>query len=371
MSALVVRELLARGDVARVRALVRDGAKAEAELPSPDDEPRLEVVNVDLADVDAAGAAFAGAGAAVWCAQGDGRASSTAQKATGFLGTLARALRMRLTGNGGGDGSGSAGGASGAVPTGSRAVQPTSPTALDAAAEALAASGGRLVLLSSAAVTRNAWKERKREELAAVVDIPIVRLNPFGVLDQGRLAEQRVRESGAQYAVVRPVGLRDTDGAKSWPRGRPWLAQHDVLVGRANREDVAAVCVEAALAPAEAVAGKTFEMMTLVGEAYPAPKEGLEYTFSLLYTDEQRAAMGEDVGFGVDGNNGDTLCAGELAVRTSFLSAQQMLPGEVQDATRLEMGRTYEQLDAGKVDRKPGAAPTEREVKVATGAAAR
>ena len=39
----------------------------------------------------------------------------------------------------------------------------------------------------------------------------------------------------------------------------------------------------------------------------------------------------------------------------------------LQDATRLEMGKTYEQLDKGKVDRKKGAAPTAREVAVATG----
>ena len=39
---------------------------------------------------------------------------------------------------------------------------------------------------------------------------------------------------------------------------------------------------------------------------------------------------------------------------------QQLLPGEKQDATKLEMGRTYEEVDAGEVDRAPGAAPSAR-----------
>ena len=42
-----------------------------------------------------------------------------------------------------------------------------------------------------------------------------------------------------------------------------------------------------------------------------------------------------------------------------------------QDATKLEMGRTYEQVDAGDVAaRAPGAAPTERERRIAAGVTA-
>ena len=59
----------------------------------------------------------------------------------------------------------------------------------------------------------------------------------------------------------------------------------------------------------------------------------------------------------------------EAAVAATYAALQQCLPGEEQDATKLEMGRTYEQLDTGKVvPRERGAAPTERERALADGA---
>ena len=48
---------------------------------------------------------------------------------------------------------------------------------------------------------------------------------------------------------------------------------------------------------------------------------------------------------------------------------QQLLPGVEQDPTRLEMGRKYEEVDSGAVDRERGAAATDREKAVAAGAA--
>merc|ERR1712224_383196 len=58
----------------------------------------------------------------------------------------------------------------------------------------------------------------------------------------------------------------------------------------------------------------------------------------------------------------------EDVVYASYELMQQLLPGENQDATRLEMGRTYEQVDAGEVKpRERGAAPTERETNLAQG----
>jgi uncharacterized protein YbjT (DUF2867 family) len=77
-----------------------------------------------------------------------------------------------------------------------------------------------LALLSSAAVTRPAWSKEKKATFNSVVDIPIVRLNPFGTLDKQREQEQRVRESGVPYAIVRPVGLNS-----DWAPGRPVLSQ--------------------------------------------------------------------------------------------------------------------------------------------------
>ena len=46
---------------------------------------------------------------------------------------------------------------------------------------------------------------------------------------------------------------------------------------------------------------------------------------------------------------------------------QQLLPGEAQDATALEMGRTYEQVDKGEVQaREARAEATDREKKLAS-----
>ena len=107
-------------------------------------------------------------------------------------------------------------------------------------------------------------------------------------------------------------------------------------------------------------------MCTLAGDAYPAPGD-FGPAFSRLLSDEQRATMGEDVGFGAS----EPTAAGEAFVQGQYLLAAQLLPGEAQDATKLEMGRTYEEVDQGKVSRERGAAPTEREVRVATAGEAR
>ena len=350
---LVVADLLARG--LPVRALVRDPEKARAVLPAEAlAEGLLETVECDLSDVASVRAALGPETSRVlWCALGDGRERSRAENAKGTVGTALRALKMKL-----GLGQKSA-------PTSLPEVQPDAETGLDAAAAAMSErEGGKVVFLSSAAVTRPAWADWKKDQFIGVVDIPIVRLNPFGVLDRTRLAENRLRGAGCAYSVVRPVGLRNSTGKKSWPRGRPLVLQGDVLVGRANREDVASVLVEAALS--QEADGKSFEMCTLAGDAYPAPGD-FGPAFSRLLSDEQRATMGEDVGFGAS----EPTAAGEAFVQGQYLLAAQLLPGEAQDATKLEMGRTYEEVDQGKVSRERGAAPTEREVRVATAGEAR
>merc|ERR1719487_2752760 len=57
-----------------------------------------------------------------------------------------------------------------------------------------------------------------------------------------------------------------------------------------------------------------------------------------------------------------------VSVEATYKMLQQLLPGEEQDATKLEMGRSYEQVDRGEVARERGAAPTQRERDVAAGA---
>lgn len=346
----VVKQLLAQG--AGVKAVVRTTTKPEEvkaieELAVETDQ--LEVVEVkDLSDEAAVKEACQEVQAVVWCAQGDGKPEPLPQKVQQGLSTLARVVKMRLN-----------------LPNGDAKQERVAAQddavlgGLDHCAAVMAETGGRLVLLSSAAVTRSAWSPEKQAALELCVDIPIVRLNPFGVLDSTRLAEQRLRESGAQYAIVRPVGLRDTEGPKSWPRGRAWISQGDVAVGRANREDVAGVLVSACFS--ENAMNKTFEMLTLAGDSYPPPTDGLAAVFGRLQTDQERVEMREDMGFG----NGDPSGPGEAAVRAQYSLAMQMLPGEAQEPTKLEMGRTYEEVDQGKVNRKKGAAATPREVVLA------
>ena len=159
-------------------------------------------------------------------------------------------------------------------------------------------------------------------------------------------AEQVLRESGVPYCVVRPTGLK-FDG---WPRGRAVVSQGDVAVGRTNPSDLASVLVAALEEPA--ARGKTFEMFTLAG--YAERRDGLGPVLEGLAPDMD------------DSKNAIPL--DEAAVAATYAVLQQCLPGEEQDATKLEMGRTYEQVDSGEVAaRERGAAPTEREAAMASG----
>jgi uncharacterized protein YbjT (DUF2867 family) len=49
----------------------------------------------------------------------------------------------------------------------------------------------------------------KKLKYPGAADIPIVRLNPFGILDIKKEGEQALRDSGALYTIVRPTGLND------------------------------------------------------------------------------------------------------------------------------------------------------------------
>lgn len=111
----------------------------------------------------------------------------------------------------------------------------------------------QLLLVSSAGVERNARigddaEARKR-------DIPIVQLNPGGVLNHKYAGEAAVRASGLAYAVVRPTGLtNETEGA-------PFMleaSQGDRVSGRLTRGELASVVAAAACLPA--AVGKTFEL---------------------------------------------------------------------------------------------------------------
>jgi len=112
----------------------------------------------------------------------------------------------------------------------------------------------RLVLVSSAGVERNARigddeEARKRE-------IPIVQLNPGGILNHKYTGEAVVRATGLPYSVVRPCGLSEDVGAAG-----PALleaSQGDRISGKLTRSDVAAVVTAATVLPA--ATDKTFEL---------------------------------------------------------------------------------------------------------------
>jgi uncharacterized protein YbjT (DUF2867 family) len=207
-------------------------------------------------------------------------------------------------------------------------------------ADALPAGAGapKLVLCSSAGVTRPAWSDAKKQKLVGAADIPIIRLNPGGILEQKAEAEARLRKSSVPYCVVRPTGLKD-----DWPPGRPVLSQGDVAVGRTSPSDLADVLVGVLEEPA--ASGKTLEMFTLSG--YPSGR--LTTALEALAPDAAGTPS-------------------EAAVEAAYRVLQQMLPGEEQYATKLEMGRSYEEVDRGEVARERGAAPTQRERDVAAGA---
>ena len=61
-----------------------------------------------------------------------------------------------------------------------------------------------IVLVSSSAVERNAIIGDDAE--ARKQDIPIVQLNPGGILNFKYMGEMAVRESGLPYSIIRPVG---------------------------------------------------------------------------------------------------------------------------------------------------------------------
>lgn len=129
----------------------------------------------------------------------------------------------------------------------------------------------RVVVLSSAGVERSArhGDDVERRKL----DVPIVQLNPGGILEHKYRGENAWRRSGVRYVIVRSTGMVDgaaavseaddvTDGK---PHGvvRLDVCQGDAITGRVTRADVASFLAGATMAP-EAV-GKTAEIRQSVG----------------------------------------------------------------------------------------------------------
>lgn len=59
----------------------------------------------------------------------------------------------------------------------------------------------KVVMCSSAGVTRTIWDDKKKALMPGAADIPIVRLNPFGALDIKRESEEKLRTTGTFVMV--------------------------------------------------------------------------------------------------------------------------------------------------------------------------
>eukprot|EP00191_Tetraselmis_sp_GSL018_P017918 CAMPEP_0177587416 /NCGR_PEP_ID=MMETSP0419_2-20121207/5637_1 /TAXON_ID=582737 /ORGANISM="Tetraselmis sp., Strain GSL018" /LENGTH=629 /DNA_ID=CAMNT_0019077459 /DNA_START=24 /DNA_END=1913 /DNA_ORIENTATION=+ len=116
----------------------------------------------------------------------------------------------------------------------------------------------QIVQVSSAGVERNARVAGDDE--ARSKEIPIVRLNPGGILDYKYEGELAVRASSLTYTIVRPTGLEQSDESKGATRPcRPLEAcQGDAISGKISREEVARVVCASLFTPFSV--GKTFEV---------------------------------------------------------------------------------------------------------------
>lgn len=269
----VVEELLKDPKV-EVLALTRNVSRAEEFLPVDD---RITVLPWKPEDEAAAVSALSKADAAIWCAEG--RQGLTA---------LGKAFASR---------------------------------------EARPSGSPRVVMCSSAAVTRPTWSEKQKSQFSGAADIPIVRLNPGGLLDEKRATEKLLRQSGASYTVARPTGLKD-----DWPTGRPLLSQGDVAVGRTSRQDLASFLVR--LLDEPKATGKTFEVLTVPG--YPKPSE-----YGQVLDRLRPDAVGPVAT--AWSRVRSWFSGGQQAATYGVL--QQLLPGKEQNSAGLAMGQTYEQYD--------------------------
>lgn len=299
---LVVNELIARGD--SVVALVRNMEKAKEVLPSSNS--LLKIVVCDLSSEQDIISCVSEADAAIWCATGFSGGNPPPQslweKVKNFFGAKKDSL-----------------------PSPPTSIDKIGISALTKAFDQCDQNDGlpKVVMLSSAGVTRPSWSDEKKIKLTGCADIPIVRLNPFGILNIKAESEEILRKSGVNYVIFRPTGLND-----DWPASsRPIFSQGDVAVGRINRKDVAKILVDCANAP-EAT-GKTFEAFCIEGYS---PSESISSSLNKLRKDSDGPLSEEEI-------------------QVTFNLLQQLLPGEKQDAAALAMGQTYEQLDKGETGR--------------------
>lgn len=311
---LVVQELLDRG-VKDVVAIVRDSKKASEIFP--DVIPNLSIVLCDLSNPIEIDGIIKGCDAAIWCATGfsDTPTTDPFEKLKQFFGLGQETTKQSID----------------IIGLPSIATSLVKNNQMDSKTnKSKNAIYPKLVMCSSAGVTRPFWDKKKKEKYEGAADIPIVRLNPFNILERKLESEMELRDSGVSYCIVRPCGLND-----NWPSGsRPLFSQGDVAVGRNNRADVAKILVDVLTIP-EAT-GKTFEMVSIAG--YPSGTDAVRSSILRLKTDVEISTLSDDASI-------------ESSIETSYSIMQQLLPGEIQNSAALAMGQTYEQLDAKQTGR--------------------
>ncbi|CAK0786611.1 hypothetical protein CVIRNUC_009825 [Coccomyxa viridis] len=145
-----------------------------------------------------------------------------------------------------------------------------------------------LVFITSAGVERNA--NIGDDEAARKKDIPIVQLNPGGVLNHKYAGEWAVRTSELPYTVIRSTGLTTED------EDQPWVLeaqQGDRISGKISRAQVASVAVAAL--DTEASIGKTVEVRRSEAagdKGRASTPQDLQRLFLLAQEDRHRPRVG-------------------------------------------------------------------------------
>lgn len=170
---LVVQELLNRQ--VSVVAMVRNADRAKETFGDVEKNPLLKVIPCDLTNEEQVAEAVTGCDAAIWCATGFSDAQTSVMERVKRL--LGIALRPKRSIDAVG------------VPLLAKAM-------LNQVVGRNAIQTPKVVMLSSAGVTRPSWDEEKKAKYRGCADIPIVRLNPFGILDVKAESEEGLRRSG-------------------------------------------------------------------------------------------------------------------------------------------------------------------------------
>lgn len=156
--------------------------------------------------------------------------------------------------------------------------------------KAYSAPRPQLVLISSAGVERNA--RIGNDEEARKAEIPIIQLNPGGILNHKYAGEAAVRTSGLLYSVIRPTGISDETMNDQGPALLE-MHQGDAISGKLTRNDVAFVISNALSLPSSC--GKTVEIRR--SEASDAKGKSstpgsVRTQFLQAFPDRRRTAVG-------------------------------------------------------------------------------